>query len=249
MIDFHCHIDLYPNPVQIVEGCRQRGISVLSVTTTPRAWHGTKLLTMKASNIKTALGLHPQLAHERKDEVALFDRLLSETAFVGEIGLDGSPEFKPFWKDQLTVFSHILNSCQRAGGRLLSIHSRRAADDVLDYLAAYSGAGIPILHWFSGSFNEQDRAIQQGCWFSVGPAMLRHAKGRSLVARMPQNKVITETDGPFTQNEGRSLFPWDVSAAVNELAVIWRIPQDEVCAIVDANLNRLLGNVPKATGV
>ena len=79
MIDFHCHLDLYPNPVQIVREVRAREMYVLSVTTTPTAFEGTSALASDAPRIRTALGLHPQLAHERKGELALFDELLPTT--------------------------------------------------------------------------------------------------------------------------------------------------------------------------
>ena len=70
MIDFHSHLDLYPNFRQIVDECGKRGIYVLSVTTTPSAWEGTSGLAASHSRIKTALGLHPQLAHQRKAELS-----------------------------------------------------------------------------------------------------------------------------------------------------------------------------------
>ena len=41
MIDFHCHLDLYPNPREVAKECAKRGLYVLSVTTTPSAWEGT----------------------------------------------------------------------------------------------------------------------------------------------------------------------------------------------------------------
>ena len=100
---------------------------ILSVTTTPSAWHGTSTLANGKNRIRTALGLHPQLAHERKSELPLFDDLVMKTRYVGEIGLDGAPEFREHWKDQVEVFEHILKTCSTAGGRILSIHSRRAA--------------------------------------------------------------------------------------------------------------------------
>ena len=91
MIDFHCHLDLYPDPHEITRECRKRGLDVLSVTTTPSAWGGTSALG--GGTIVTALGLHPQLAHQRKDDLSLFDRLLPGSEYVGEVGLDGAPEF------------------------------------------------------------------------------------------------------------------------------------------------------------
>ena len=221
MIDFHCHLDLYPDPHAMASECAIRNVYVLSVTTTPSAWHGTSLLANAGTRIRTALGLHPQLAHERKGELPIFDQLLSETRYVGEIGLDGAPEFKVHWSDQMDVLIHVLESCSKVGGRILTLHSRRAAAPVLDALDAYPGAGLAIMHWFSGTQRELGRAVERGCWFSVGPSMLASEKGRTLVAKMPCDRVLTETDGPFAQLDGRALLPWEAERAVDGLAEIW----------------------------
>jgi TatD DNase family protein len=212
VIDFHCHLDLYPEPASVADRCHKEGIYVLSVTTTPMAWEGTKRL--ERPRIRTALGLHPQLAHERKSELALFDRLLPQARYVGEIGLDGAPEFKPHWNDQLHVFRHVLESCSNAGGRILSVHSRRAASQVLGELAAYPTAGTPILHWFSGTVRELACAIEGGCWFSIGLPMLNTKKGRSFIERMPPERVLTESDGPFARVDERPAMPWDTLGSV-----------------------------------
>lgn len=241
MIDFHAHIDLYPNPSGIVKEIVERGMYVLSVTTTPSAWRGTSALATPSSRIRTALGLHPQIAHERIGELPLFDLQLHETKYVGEIGLDGGPEFKQHWQTQLTVFDHILNACQVAGGRIMSIHSRRAASAVLDRLEAHPGAGTPILHWFSGSKRELQRAIALGCWFSVGPAMLVSEKARALVRDMPRDRVLTETDGPFAQIAGESAKPWDAGSATVQLADLWmNMSEQDVNRQLHANLRRLV---------
>jgi TatD DNase family protein len=196
-IDMHCHLDLYPDPAQVVQEVARAKSYVLSVTTTPKAWRGTAALAVGHPRIKTALGLHPQLAHERKGELVLFDTLLPETRYVGEVGLDGTPEYKPFWRDQQKVFDHILASSAKAGGRILTIHSRGAATPVLDALERHPEAGTPILHWFSGTKGELKRAIEIGCWFSVGPAMLKSKKGQEIASAIPRNRILTETDGPF----------------------------------------------------
>lgn len=238
MIDFHVHLDLYPEPHRIARNCAERGLYVLSVTTTPSAWHGTKALAGKRT--RTALGLHPQLAHEHRHELALFDELLPQARYVGEIGLDGAPEFKSHWDDQYAVFEHVLRACARAGGRIMSIHSRRASKAVLDCLEAHPAAGIPVLHWFSGGKRDLERAIAHGCWFSVGPAMLRSARGKELTAKMPRERVLTETDGPFSQIDGRSCLPWDVDKAVTALADLWDASNQGTQAIMDNNLRQLL---------
>lgn len=239
MIDFHCHLDLYPNPLQVARDCAKWGIYVLSVTTTPSAWRGTVRLAEGASRIRTALGLHPQLAHQRKSELGLFEQLLPQARYVGEIGLDGSPECRTYWEDQITVFGRILSACADAGGRVLSIHSRRAASAVLDKLEAQPAAGTPVLHWFSGTIREMQRAIKLGCWFSVGPAMLASEKGRALTAKMPPDRIVTETDGPFAQIDGSSAFPWDCARVVPILTSLWDKPPGMVEEQLRINLRRL----------
>lgn len=172
MIDFHNHLDLYPNLNEVVTESRKRQIYLLSVTTTPSAFEGTRKLEGNNGRIRTALGLHPQLAHDRVSELVLFDELLFKTKYVGEVGLDGSREFKQHFSVQKVVFERILESCTRSGGKILSVHSRGATSEVLERLHKFSDSGKPVLHWFSGTKNQLQLAIDMGCWFSVGPAML-----------------------------------------------------------------------------
>lgn len=214
---------------------------MLAVTTTPLAWEGTTAVIGGAPGIRIGLGLHPELVSERAGDVARFDELLPEADLVGEIGLDGSRRHRASLPLQREVFQSILTSVSRVGGRVMSIHSRGAAKETLDMLEEYGGASTPVLHWFSGSQRELQRAIDAGCWFSVGPAMLKGAKGRRLAEMMPVNRVLTETDGPFTRNGKMPLFPWDTDIAERALGGIWRMEAPEARLQLRANLDSLLG--------
>lgn len=240
MIDFHSHIDLYPDPSAIIEECVKRKAYVLSVTTTPSAWRITSSLAANKPRIQTALGLHPQIAHQRFKELDLFDSLLSEAKYVGEIGLDGSPEFKSHAKIQLDVLTHILNSCERQGGYIMSIHSRRAVTSLLDNLENYPDSGTPIMHWFSGNKSELERAIGMGCWFSVGPSMLSSKKGQDVARLIPRGRILTESDGPFAKINGHIAMPWDVEMANQYLSGIWGLPLQDVQIQLKENLKGLL---------
>jgi TatD DNase family protein len=137
------------------------------------------------------------------------------------------------------VFNRILEVCTRAGGKILSIHSRQAATPVLDALEAHLGAGTPILHWFSGAQRELERAIKLGCWFSVGLSMLSGTKGRTLIAKMPIDRVLTESDGPFAQVDKRAAHPSDTDRAAVALAMVWNKPVEEVRKQLCVNLSHL----------
>lgn len=239
MIDFHCHLDLYDDPAAVRDECDRRGLYLLSVTTTPSAWKKTAELAVKAKRVRTALGLHPQLAEQRMGELALFDELLPDSRYVGEIGLDGSLEFSSQWRSQCKTFEHILTRCSDAGGRVMSIHSRRASCEVLDALEAFPNAGTAVLHWFSGSVCDLDRAVNLGCWFSVGPGMLAGEKGRSLVMRMPRERVVTESDGPFAQVDGKSIMPWSVEGAIRDLGLLWNLSEESAGQVIRDNFRNL----------
>jgi TatD DNase family protein len=217
---------------------------VLSVTTTPSAWHGTSALAANNERIRTAIGLHPQLAALRKHELSLFDEILPTTRYVGEVGLDGGEELKDTWADQINVFKHVLRRSAEFGGRIVSVHSRRATSAVLDVLEREKSCGVPILHWFSGTHKELDRALKLGCWFSVGPAMLVSKKGSQIASRLPHDRVFTETDGPFGQYHGEALKPWDVGLAVDSLSLIWGDHPSSVAAQLRSNLRTLATMVP-----
>jgi TatD DNase family protein len=239
VIDLHCHLDLYPDPLSIAARCERENLYVLSVTNTPSAWNGTLALAPHGSRIKTSLGLHPQLAAQRKGELPIFEALLPSTRYVGEVGLDGSPEFAESWQDQVYVFERILTLCERARGKIISIHSRRAATPVLDRLERAVGSGTAVLHWFSGSSKELARAIKLNCWFSVGPAMLLSAKGRRLFREMPRDRVITESDGPFATYKGEPLLPWDVHRALPIMGDIWDLAPERTSEQLLSNLRAL----------
>jgi TatD DNase family protein len=239
MMDLHCHIDLYSNPNSVVESCRLHKLFVVSVTTTPAAFPGTASLPSEGDQIETALGLHPQLAGQRFREVDLFDEYLSRAKWVGEVGLDGSPEHKASWQRQVQVFEHILRSCTSLGSRLMSIHSRGAAPGVLELLRRYPGAGIPVLHWFSGNVSDLEAALGFGCWFSVGLPMLRSKKGKAIVDRIPRDRILTETDGPFVELNGKPMHPWEVSIVEQELASIWSTAVEETRQTLHENLVNL----------
>jgi TatD DNase family protein len=240
VIDFHCHLDLFPDPEGMAAKAEAAGIYVLSVTTTPKAWRKTAELSAGKRHIRTALGLHPQLAHERSHELPLFEALISKTRYIGEIGLDGSPGYGKYADIQMRVFERVLAMAKDHGGRILTIHSRGATDEVLTALRQFQCANTSVLHWFSGTQRQLADAIAIGYWFSVGPAMFHSEKGRKLVALMPRDRILTETDGPFARSQNRPLEPADVQIAIERLAETWNLGQDDVLRVLKSNLKGLL---------
>lgn len=221
MMDLHCHVDLYPDHGEILSDIEDSGYYVLSVTTVPSAFKGTVALTENFSNCRTALGLHPQLAHQRLNELLLFDSLCSDTRYIGEVGLDGSKGYAEHIESQRLVFEHILNKCCDFDDKILTIHSLNAVDEVLEMLNKYPKSGTPILHWFLATKKQVNKAVDLGCYFSVGPAMINSSRAKKVISWLPQNRVLLETDGPFAKMDGKPAVPSDVIVVIRFLAELW----------------------------
>lgn len=246
LIDCHCHLDLYPDPHAVSREVVARGVYVLSVTTTPTAFEKTAALAANSSRIRTALGLHPEVAVQRRHELKLFQELLPETRFVGEVGLDGSRPHRQTLDQQASILMEILLMCAAGGGRIISLHSRNARNLLLDLLALEPCAGRLILHWFAGTPKEVAKASKMGCWFSVGPAMMASASGRKSVSVMPKDRIVPETDGPFGMVKGRAAYPWDAMDVCVLLAELWNEPAPEVHDRLVANFAKLMAPLENA---
>jgi TatD DNase family protein len=240
--DFHCHLDLYPDPAAMVASCAQDRIVTLAVTTTPRAWPQNRKWAAGNAYVLTAVGLHPEVVGTCHGEVALLEEYIKDSALVGEIGLDGSPQHKDSWDKQVEVFGRALSTAQRLGARVVSIHSRRAANEVVKCLEERitSDRVLPILHWFSGSIGAARKAAQLGCYFSINRRSLEHEVGLALVRSLPADRLLTETDGPFTAVGSRKSAPADVVETTRELADARGASIAEIAHIVTANAARVL---------
>ena len=242
LVDFHCHLDLYPDHAALIRECDREAVATLAVTTTPKAWPRNRDLAATSSHVRVALGLHPQLAAEREAELPLFERYLPEARYVGEIGLDAGPRFYRSFDAQERVFARVLAACAEQGDKILTLHSVRAVGKVLGHLerSLPPDRGRVILHWFTGTAAEARRASDRGCYFSINSEMLRSPKHRQLVAGLPANRLLTETDGPFVETEGRPVRPSAVAQTVSDLAALRGEPAEAMAARIVINLRTLV---------
>lgn len=242
LVDFHCHLDLYPDHAIAVRDAEAAGVFTLAVTTTPRAWPRNHELAQRTKHVRAALGLHPQLVAERESEIELWDRHLAETRYVGEVGLDAGPRFFKSLDAQKRVFQHVLQRCAQAGDKIITVHSIRSAKAVLDLVEAHlpPERGKVVLHWFTGTKSEAKRAVDLGCYFSINAGMLDTERHAPMVQAIPLDRMLTETDGPFTRTGERPSQPTDVANIVKGLSRLYDMPTSNVAAHIRDNLRTLL---------
>lgn len=238
LIDYHCHLDLYPNYEEQFRACNENQIATLAVTTIPRAWPRNKELAGCSPMVRVGVGLHPQLAAEHAQELGLFEKYLRETRYVAEVGLDAGPAYYSTYGLQKEVFEDILRLCSKAGGKILSVHAVRATRDVLKMVEAHltGTTSRVVLHWFTGSASEAREAAELGCYFSINQSMLEKPTAARLLAAMPRERLLTETDGPFTKTANRPAVPSDVERTVDSLAGVLNSSVGETRSLLYSNL-------------
>ena len=239
LIDAHCHVDLYPDYAALIEETETARIYTIAVTNTPSVFRHCLALTEGKRFIRTALGLHPQLVRERHSELALMSDLLGQTKYVGEVGLDFVTQDDQERALQLRVFSEILEKCADVGNKVLTIHSRRAAAEVVDMIGS-SYPGKIILHWYSGSPKVLERAISYGFYFSINTSMINSAKGREIVKQIPRDRLLTESDGPFVKANGRSARPSDMVRVIEGLSDIFGLERIQTASSIYENFRDIL---------
>lgn len=236
-VDAHCHLDLLADYEQAVLNALAMETAILTMTTTPRAWTRNVLMSERFENVTPALGYHPQLAGILGNELPQFDLHLGEARFIGEVGLDASAKHYYSFKTQERIFNHILKRCALAGRKVLSVHSVRSATTVLD-MVEHSGVTrkdcVIILHWFTGTIAEARRALAMGCYFSINPAMMDRPNHRALLLKIPANRMLTESDEPFSSagNEG-------MKGMVKTLAELRGEAEESIRQSIVENYNRL----------
>jgi TatD DNase family protein len=239
MLDAHCHLDLYPHPSQTALEAESAGIFVVCVTNNPSAFLAAEPHTRRFKKLRLALGLHPLSVELHTDqELSRFKDLVSRTSFIGELGLDFSREGKATRGKQLVSFKYALQ-CLRKQPKFVTIHSRGAESAVLEVLDQEYPHPV-VFHWYSGALKNMGAAIERGHFFSINPAMLLSKKGQALIERIPSERMLTESDGPFIKVRNRTIIPADIQLVEDGLASIWGRPASEVRTVVAQNFRRLM---------
>lgn len=208
--DAHVHANLMDSPLNVARSSNEAELGLFTCGVTPHDY--LKLAPqLTQDNIRVGPGAHPWYISDGRvtqKDIELLLELMEETLYIGEVGLDFSSRYcvDGLQEPQVKAFTQI---CARAAElsrngqpRVLSMHTVRSVDAVLDILEQTGAAQacIPIIHWFSGSSDELQKAIKLGCWFSVGELSLKTKRGREYAKVYPKDKLLTETDLPSSNH-------------------------------------------------
>ncbi len=241
--DTHCHVDAFADPLRILHEAADAKVGVVAVTEDPGHYRLLSARLGTRRDVHVALGFHPlRVTSGSIREIDRFLRQLPHATWIGEIGLDFSRFGRATREHQLRVFDALLAEAQ-VRTRPVTVHSRGAHNEVVDRLVD-AGANRVVLHWYTGSITAAEKAIDSGFYFSINPAMLTSQRGEAVLSRVPRNRVLLESDGPYATAHGRPVEPADLTQALGALARRWGCESSDAKFIVGSNYDRLLGQVP-----
>lgn len=203
LIDTHFHLDLYKNHQEIVDFLNEKKIYTLCVTNSPGIYESCRKLYSSKKYIKFAMGFHPMNQELTEKDFTDFMWLLPRVSYVGEVGLDYSAKKTIAKEKQKDYFDKIIEKCAQEN-KLVTVHLRKAEDDVIEIIKKYKPRKC-IVHWFTGNELQLKQLLECGCYFSLNANMI--VSDLDLVKKIPKNKILIESDGPFSKVDGKKYRP------------------------------------------
>lgn len=208
LVDMHMHAGFADDPATFAHALSDAGIASFANTVTPTEYERLSPVLGSLETMRLGLGLHPWWIGTPEfgtldDALDAFETQLTATRYVGEVGLD-------FWSsrvhtkdEQVDALTYVARCCAVTGGKLISLHAIKAERELLDILES-SGClerCTCILHSYGGPSDQLSRAIESGCFFSVGTRMLSTKRGREYARIIPEGRLLIESDLPAARDE------------------------------------------------
>jgi len=238
MIDVHCHLNEFSDLYSNIKFSEKNFIKTISMTNSPSEFQSVYSVFRKFRLVRVALGMHPLEVPFSKNEFILFSKFLSETSYIGEVGLDFSKEFRTTKNEQYSTFRFVLNSSKQQK-KIISVHSRSAELAVLEELVNNKMENV-IFHWYTGPLKLIDSIVKRGYYFSINPRMTLSKKGKDIISKIPPKHVLVESDRPFAMNESSSNYYEHLEMVYNYLANTWGKSIEEVDNIINENISNIL---------
>lgn len=241
----------------VIARARTAGVGLMvEISDKLSTFEATHALAMAHDDIWATVGVHP---HEAKDHADLTaDRLVELAARpkivgIGECGLDFHYDFSPR-ETQAAVFRQHIEAARRTGLPLV-VHTREADAVMADILTEEQARGQFrfLMHCYTSGPELAEKAAKLGAWFSVsGIATFKAAaEVREIIAAMPADRIIVETDCPYLApipHRGRRNEPAYVTHVLDKLAEIRGWSRDEAETRTTDAFFALFDRIPRPEG-
>jgi TatD DNase family protein len=252
LIDSHAHIQgkEYAGETEaVIERARQAGVEQIIVVGGAGDMSNNTAAVALADSfpcVYATVGMHP---HDAKDvgaedmarlkDLALHPKVIA----VGETGLDYYYNHSP--RDvQSRVFTRFIQMARETDLPIV-VHERDAARDCAELLRSEgSGKLRGVIHCFTGDYDAARDYLELGFYLSFsGIITFKNADSlRSVVQRVPLERMLVETDSPYltpVPHRGKRNEPAYVRWVAETIAKIKVIPLEEVARTTTRNVQEL----------
>ncbi len=189
---------------EAIERARQAGVSRIVVTgsSVESSAAAADLAGRYPGHLYATAGMHPHHADDWDDRVR--DALLATArrpgvVSMGECGLDYFRNFSSH-ENQRRAFAGQIELASETGLPLF-LHQRDAHEDFVRVLAPrLDGVSRAVAHCFTAGEEELDTYLDMGLYIGITGWICDERRGlhlRDLVARIPEDRLMLETDAPY----------------------------------------------------
>ena len=254
VIDSHCHLHdpALPDAVDTLRVSHSLDVwGVVAVGCDAES--NARTLALAAAAPKAAwacLGFHPDQERLGEADLELVEQQVAEhharVVGLGEIGLpwyslEGKTDAAEraargrVWLDRLLALAARYDLA-------VSLHAPHGA--AADALAGLQRHGIEraVFHWHKATPDVTRRIVDAGYLISVTPEVVYRDRDRALVAAVPLDSLLVESDAPWKYGgelAGVESGPWLAARAAEEVAKVKQEPLDEVMFRLSVNACRV----------
>lgn len=253
LIDTHCHLThgrFGSDLSETLDRARNAGVrGIVSIASDLEDADAVGRLCASVSNpfLRGTVGIHPHEAAGAPSD--LRDRLVAGAAAswvvaLGECGLDYHYDFSPRDRQRAVLDAHM--EAAQDSGLPLVVHCRDAEDDMRSVVRRAGEAGVRgVLHCFLGDEDLLDVALGAGWMVSfTGIVTFGSFEGLGAVARVPSDRYMIETDGPYlapVPHRGKRNEPAWVAAVCEKVAEVRDESPTAVARATTENAVRFFG--------
>lgn len=248
LFDSHCHLDadeFDADRVEVIARAQAAGVqSQVLPAVTAASWPKLRETCALADGLHPAYGLHPMFLDQHRPEhlEQLREWVGRERpCAVGECGLDFFVEGLDAEQQQFYFVEQL--RIARDFNLPVIVHARRAVDAVIAAIRQVGGLR-GVVHSFPGSPEQADQLHKLGFLLGLGGPLTydRAQRLRRLVAQMPLEQLLLETDAPDQPDagiRGERNEPARLAVILETVAQLRTEPAEVIAAQTTANAKRL----------
>ena len=191
------------------------------------------------------MGLHPcSIGKDFERQLYVMEEWLSKRKFaaVGEIGLDLYWD-KSFYEQQKEAL-RIQVGWAKEKGLPVVIHTRDAMQQTLEQLEALQDGQLRgVLHCFTGTLEEAQKAIALGFYLGIGGvATFKNGGLDKVLPHIAMDRLLLETDSPYlapVPHRGKRNSPEYIPLVASRVAALMEKEEEEVASATTANTTKL----------